>query len=761
MISTQFNFTLKPGGTVVKTDMFGVNCLIHRDNFTPSGNLPTTIEQVGASTVRYPGGTVTEDFFDLTNPNRTSGVGYFSGKFEKSLVPLQSFLSYAEHAGKKALIVLPTYRFFDLLSRDANASAKAEIQSFIFDLVSGKFGSAAIAGIEIGNEWYQERFQWTAAEFGRLQAKLATWIDEAAKRLGVDLPIFVQAGRGDDDGNGINDNVELSAAFNGTTIKAVDGLISHLYLATSTANPMILGSSIADRLASVEATWRQKFDRDFQQVVTEWNVGEDGPNNTTINGIMRSAPLVRLFATMIQAGVDSASIWTAQNSSPAALSGPQKGDGLLTPTGLLFRLLSSYLPNTVMQSIDESSVLKSASGSPVGYSFSFDGDGREVLVMSSGVAETVSISANIKATFDSRTHVFGMLLEGLDGTSGAMYRSGAQVSVVSLADLDGVVSHDGILQFTLAPFETIVIVVSNGVPVNIQADPQSAVSDVLLGTQLGDILSGFAGADTIYGFAGNDTISPGRGSDVVYGGEGDDTFLVEDHFVLVDGGSGLDTIDLSGFKGGVYVDPTGTIVSSGGSNVGTCGSIENLIGTKVDDRIYVPTGMSSVDGGDGDDFIFVLTSGDHKILAGCGDDFIFSKTDGDTIYGGLGSDQVSAFGDRCLIDGGFGDDTVSVWGNFVRVRDSEGNDTFHFNESFGLTADFSSAAGSNIVYGFNPDLQRLILSEGQWQDALVTTGTGPDGSASLSIVGDGFSILLVGVSELPRSFFLPDVAYWM
>lgn len=761
MISTKYNFVVKLGGTAVKEGMFGVNTLINKDNVGPSGLLPATVEKVGATIVRYPGGTVTEDLFDLTDPNRTSGVGYFTGKVEKDLVPLQSFLSYVEQAGKKALIVLPTYRFFDPLSRDADATAKEEIQTFISDLVSGKYGAAGLAGIEIGNEWYQHRFQWTAAEFGRMQAKIASWVDEAAKQLGVDIPIFVQAGRGDDDSNGINDNIEIAAGFNGETIKAVDGLISHIYIATSTSNPFVLGDGVADRLASVEAVWGQRFGRSFQEVISEWNVGEDGPSNTAINGLMRSAPLVRLFATMVQSGVDIASIWTAQNASPAALSTPESGAGTLTPTGLLFRLLSSCLPDTILQPIDASSTLKSAIGSPVGYSFSFDGDGRDVLVMSSAVADEISVLADIRTLFRPGTHVFGMLLESSDSSPGTSFRSGAQISVLDRLDLDGPILGDGILQFTLAPFSTIFIIVSNDTPVAIQADPQSAVNDLLRGSEWNDILSGFRGDDTIFGFGGNDTISPGTGADTAYGGAGDDLFFVEDHFVMIDGGSGHDVIDFSMLNERIYVDPFGSVCTAEGGELGVYLSIEELMGTDFDDQIFVPLGITLIDGGSGNDFINSATEWGQILLGGGGDDFIFSKSDDGALFGGFGHDKLYAFGNHCQIDGDSGNDAVFIWGNSVTVRDSGGDDVYHLNGAFGLTADFSDASGANIVYGFDPKVQRLLLSDDRVSSISFLQIDDAYGSSSLSILGDDFSILFIGVSEVPSPFFSPDVAYWM
>jgi Ca2+-binding RTX toxin-like protein len=69
-----------------------------------------------------------------------------------------------------------------------------------------------------------------------------------------------------------------------------------------------------------------------------------------------------------------------------------------------------------------------------------------------------------------------------------------------------------------------------------------------------DTITGSSGADTIVGEAGNDVLAGGAGKDVLIGGsgfdrlsgdEGNDTFVIEsDDFALIDGGEGMDTIEI-------------------------------------------------------------------------------------------------------------------------------------------------------------------------------------------------------------------------
>ena len=760
MLYATYQYQMSNSRTSVSSDMFGVNTLIHRDNLGDTGKLPETIDKIDATVLRYPGGTVTEEFFDLSNPNKTTGTSRFTGKLESDLLPLSDFLSYAAQADKEVLLVLPTFQYFDPVTRGLTPGAEAEVRSFIRNLLSGVYGQASISGLEIGNEWYQDRFTWSAVEFGRLQAKMADWVNEEAGRLNIDVPIFVQAGRGDDDGNGIQDNLELASAFDQNSIAAVDGLISHVYIATSSTDPMILGGSVADRFTSIDTAWSGRFGRSFSQVVTEWNVGESGPTTSTINGLMRSAPLLKLFATMVNSGVDLASIWTAQNSSPAALAGPESGTSMLTPTGLLFRMLASYLPGTEMNPIDSSSVLKAANGSSIGYCYSFVDDGRTVLVVSSGVNDTVSVTMRVAGAISSASHVFGLLLGAPDGDTGTQFRSNGQIEIRSLGELEGSVAGDGMLDVLLAPFETIMIVVSNGTPVTIEADPQSSVSDNIIGSDFHDTLKGYLGDDTIHGMAGDDEISLGQGRDVAYGGAGDDKFIVEDDFASVDGGAGSDLLDLSLYlKSAIYIGPDGRLSDDSAQSL-NYSSVERLVGTIHADSIYAFEALSFIDSGEGDDFIFISRGDGKFVIGGDGDDRITSRTDYNTLVGGAGNDRLYVSGSYAIVDGGLGNDRVIVTGASSLVRDSEGDDFFVFTDSYGLTADFTAARGDNVIFGFNPSVHRFLLDVVQIANSTITQVVDASGNSSLSIAGDDFSILLVGIQQLPSEYFQQGVGDW-
>jgi Ca2+-binding RTX toxin-like protein len=144
-------------------------------------------------------------------------------------------------------------------------------------------------------------------------------------------------------------------------------------------------------------------------------------------------------------------------------------------------------------------------------------------------------------------------------------------------------------------------------------------------------------------------------------GGGDDTAVIKgdvlEEIVLdLDGGDGVDTLDLSQAAAAVPVDlAAGTV---GGSKVE---NFENVIGTEFDDNIA----------GDEQDNVISGLGGVDTIFGGAGDDSLVANKGNDFVYGGKGNDAlVWNNGDGSdLLDGGDGDDLVQVNFNTDLVND--------------------------------------------------------------------------------------------
>jgi Ca2+-binding RTX toxin-like protein len=115
---------------------------------------------------------------------------------------------------------------------------------------------------------------------------------------------------------------------------------------------------------------------------------------------------------------------------------------------------------------------------------------------------------------------------------------------------------------------------------------QTAVDQ--LGGDADDTLAGSSAGDVLVGGAGNDTLIGNGGSDVLYGGAGDDTFVLDRSnvkalgagfkkraslFARIDGGTGFDTLELSGAD--ITLD-LGVIANQGGSKPGSASRIEAI-----------------------------------------------------------------------------------------------------------------------------------------------------------------------------------------
>ena len=156
-------------------------------------------------------------------------------------------------------------------------------------------------------------------------------------------------------------------------------------------------------------------------------------------------------------------------------------------------------------------------------------------------------------------------------------------------------------------------------------------NDVLKGGSGNDKLDGGKGNDRLEGGKGDDKLKGGVGKDKLLGGPGDDTLRPGDDLVgdLVNGGSGLDTVDYSGNAIGVLVSlPDNNI---GGGAIGdTFVGIENVIGTEHADVLRGSNGGFSFGRG-GDDQLYGT---------GGFDGFSSSPTPGGILRGDGGIDEL-------------------------------------------------------------------------------------------------------------------------
>jgi Ca2+-binding RTX toxin-like protein len=174
-----------------------------------------------------------------------------------------------------------------------------------------------------------------------------------------------------------------------------------------------------------------------------------------------------------------------------------------------------------------------------------------------------------------------------------------------------------------------------------------AGDDHVFGGGHADVVYGDAGADRIFGEEGNDLINAGAGDDAVFGGAGDDLIVAElgdgNDVYFGDegnGGTGIDTLDMSAATASVNVNLGSGPLSNGTASCSQTGSdtiwgIENVNTGSGNDTIIASNAVNVMNGGAGDD-TYKFTSA--------------SAADGDTILAFAPGDRV----DLTAIDANLG-----------------------------------------------------------------------------------------------------------
>jgi Ca2+-binding RTX toxin-like protein len=174
-------------------------------------------------------------------------------------------------------------------------------------------------------------------------------------------------------------------------------------------------------------------------------------------------------------------------------------------------------------------------------------------------------------------------------------------------------------------------------------------NNTLYGTNGNDIIYGLDGDDVIYGGDGSDVIYAGNGNDFIIGGFGIDTIY---------GGDGNDTISWDNWLKGLSVDLASQRVyfnGDGGSEYFY--SIENVVGSRGNDRMYGDYLNNVLSGNAGDDQIYGR-DGNDTLKGDAGSDQLFGGNGSDTLDGGLGNDLIYGESENDSIVGSVGNDAI-------------------------------------------------------------------------------------------------------
>ena len=368
-------------GSQASQGLFGANVLATRSDLEQGGDYDRLIEELGVGSFRYPGGSLTERYFDITDPNASVVADRDTGEL-REFIPLDAALDYAADEGLSVTIVIPTR---NLLSEttDANGDRFSAIdedalRGFVRDVVTGVHGDAEIEAFELGNEYWGSG-QMSSIEYGRLASEMAVIVNDELSLQNSDADIIVQSGTNFDfarlsDGYGADmssseiladlnatygltlgeDSLYSSGAINWTNVanemilsefdtvaeqNAVDQVAVHVY-----SRGQVNESQRSFFLNNTDEAWNEVVP-DAQIAVTEWNTaGNAGSlDRTSDYGLFQSHEMINMMEEFMRYDVQNAHVWPLIQNTPNTLS-VDDGQAELTPGGAMFNLMQEAMP---------------------------------------------------------------------------------------------------------------------------------------------------------------------------------------------------------------------------------------------------------------------------------------------------------------------------------------------------------------------------------------------------------------------------------
>ncbi len=555
--------------------MFGTNMLYDRDRVGPGGTFDDAMRALGIEHVRYPGGTITEWYFDIANPD-ASTVWAPDRDAWREVMPLSEFLAWAGQAGVGVNLVVPTGSLMgegatgDRRPRDG---AWRDVYDYITDVLQGTYGRARIDTIEIGNEY------WLGAGLNHVEySRVANLVAESAQaaiddhrdRAGLgtgwaepDIAIQIgQYGR-HSTAPGHVQNRQIIDWLTPGAADAVDAVVVHYYTRGDWSGIGDFGYYF-DRLDSWAADPRLA---DIEFHVTEWNVNNQLSAEL---GLKQASALWFMFSEMMLRGVDAAHVWPIQQNNRTNLSGDE-GQSELTIAGEAFRLLSEV---TVGASLSHRTLWDG------GAAWVYEGQGATHVYIASRSDTAQSFTLD-RADLGLQGQLWWKTTLGTDGAPGDWT---ADPRVEVRADVS---AGEARPTFDLAPYEVVRATFYDSLMPSAPGGAfrhsltGSDFADLIVASDLGNRLEGRAGHDRLQGGGGRDTLEGGSGDDTLAGGAGHDGAFGGAGHDLLDGGAGDDLL-----AGG-----TGDDLLLGGAGA---------------DTLWGGAGRDTLDGGAGDD-VFVFT----------------------------------------------------------------------------------------------------------------------------------------------------------
>ncbi|WP_164727070.1 type I secretion protein [Shimia sediminis] len=466
---------LKVDDTVISVDLFGGNILISRDEVGVDGRYDELAEELGVNGIRFPGGAVTEMYFDINDPDATETIHPENGTTIE-LMPYSTFMEFAQTSNHPVNIVLPT---ISLLSEETDSNGhrytninEDDFRTFIHDTLEGDYGLPNIAAFEIGNEYWGSG-QMTSVEYGRVASELSVIVKDEIMLAALDNPelaeidVLVQMGynynfaRLTDNYDHLESNSEILAALSedygidfdenqytygsgdikwpyianeliqaefdtNEEIEAMDGIVAHLY----SKEPVIEGSRGRD-LSVIEQTWRDD-NPELEIHITEWNqkASTNAFDRTEDYGLKQAHEILNIMDEMISHDVAAAYVWPLLQNTKNALSFGHEHDEL-SVSGEMFKMMSETMPGK--RTVEFRPI--GSDEEPASHVHAYYGDNELVFFVASNTDETSTTEIDLESLVSDYGSIEAQVIGVVEGEPPGDTRSEAEVEELDEADV--------------------------------------------------------------------------------------------------------------------------------------------------------------------------------------------------------------------------------------------------------------------------------------------------------------------------------------
>lgn len=259
-----------------------------------------------------------------------------------------------------------------------------------------------------------------------------------------------------------------------------------------------------------------------------------------------------------------------------------------------------------------------------------------------------------------------------------------------------------------------------------------AAGDVLreiewvIGSARNDTIGGDGRDNWLSGGSGDDLVSGRAGVDRLYGGAGNDRLIGASGADQLFGGSGRDQVSYSTATTAIRADLARPTTNRGTDALGDrYDSIEDLLGSGLNDTLLGDAGANRLYGGAGNDLLYG-GDGNDTLYGGAGDTVFYGGRGADLFYGTTGRDRVS-----------YGQATVAVGVDLTRPERNFGE--ARGDRHVGIE-DLTGSAYGDVLGG---TLSANRIHGGAGHDTLQGYG-----GADLLYGGDGFD--LASYADAPR-----------